>query len=79
MKSELIQRELSGLIEKQKNLISTCDSLEDEFTRYVTEVEKQVDLTLLIKANVLKRRQNELKTEAGDIQDQIEAKRSKLC
>ena len=79
MKSELIQRELSGLIEKQKNLISTCDSLEDEFTRYVTEVEKQVDLTLLIKANVLKRRQNELKTEVGDIQDQIEAKRSKLC
>ena len=56
MKSELIQTELSGLIEKQKNLISNSDSLEDEFTRYVTEAEKQVDLTLLIKANVLKRR-----------------------
>ena len=59
---ELFQRELSGLIRKQKNLITTCDSLEDEFNRYVAEAEKQTYLTLVIKANTLKRRQTERKT-----------------
>ena len=52
--------------------------MEDEFTRYVAEVEKQADITLVIKANVLKRRQTDLKTEVKDLQDQIEAKRPKL-
>ena len=38
-----------------------------------------MDLTLVIKANALKRRQTELKGEVEDVQDQVEAKRSKLC
>ena len=76
---ELFHRERSGLIEKQKNLISVCDFLEDKFTRYVSEAEKQVNLTLVIKGNALKRRQTGLKTELKNLQDQIESKRSKLC
>ena len=56
---EPFQIELSGLIEKQNNLISTCDSLKDEFTRYVTEAEKQADLTPVTKANALKGKQTE--------------------
>ena len=34
-KRELSLAELSGLINKQNNLISTCNFLHDEFTRYV--------------------------------------------
>ena len=76
---ELFQRGLSGLIEKQVNLIvSTCDSLDDEFTRYAAEAEKQADRILVVKANALKRRQTELETKVKDLQDQIEAKRLKL-
>ena len=37
-----------------------------------------MDLTLVIKANGLKRRHTELKTEAKNLQDQIEAERSKF-
>ena len=76
---ELFQRVLSGLIEIQDNLIvSTCDSLDDEFTRYAAEAGKQADRILVVKANALKRRQTELETKVKDLQDQIEAKRLKL-
>ena len=37
-----------------------------------------MDLTLVIKANGLKRRHTELKTEAKKLQDQIEAERTKF-
>jgi len=54
-------------------LDKTGESLDQaEFTKYVVDAEKKFDLNLVVKANVLKRRQNELKIEMKVLQNQIE-------
>ena len=57
--------------EKEKKLIRTCESLEEDSTKYSFEAETKSDL------EAQKRRQNELKIEVKGLQDEIEEKRSK--
>ena len=64
----------------RKKLIRTCESLEKDSTKYSFEAETKSDFEawkLLVKANTLKRRQNELKIEVKGLQDEIEQKRCK--
>ena len=59
---------------EEKKLIRTCESLEEESTKYSFETDTKSDLEaqkLLVKANTLKGRQNELKIEVRDLQDEI--------
>ena len=59
---------------EEKKLIRTCESLEEESTKYLFETDTKSDLEaqkLLVKANALKGRQNELKIEVRDLQDEI--------
>ena len=61
-------------------MIRTCESLEKDSTKCSFEEETKSNLEagkLLVKANALKRRQNELKIEVKSVQDEIEQKRSK--
>ena len=54
--------------------------MEKNSTKYSFEEEAKLNLEagkLLVKANALKRRQNELKIEVKSVQDEIEQKRSK--
>ena len=54
--------------------------MEKDSTKYSFEEETKSNLEagkLLVKANALKRRQNELKIEVKSVQDEIEQKRSK--
>ena len=54
--------------------------MEKNSTKYSFEEEAILNLEagkLLVKANALKRRQNELKIEVKSVQDEIEQKRSK--
>lgn len=57
--------------EKEKKLIRTCESLEEDSTKYSFEAETKSDL------EAQKRRQNELKIEVKGLQDETEEKRSK--
>ena len=54
---ELFQEELNHLIDREKNLASTCNSLDDDFVKLVGEAEKRPEemFVLVTKANVLKR------------------------
>ena len=66
--------------EKEKKLIRTCESLEEDSTKYSSKAETKSELEarkLLVKANALKRRQNELKIAVKGLQDEIEQKISK--
>jgi len=36
-------------------LAKTCESLDQEFTKYVVEAENKFDMNLVVKANALKR------------------------
>ena len=73
-KRELFQEELNELINKEKKLIGTCDSLDDDFA----EIRPEQISTLVTKANALKRRQNELREEVKGLQKEKEEKRLKL-
>ena len=79
-RKELFQEELNHLIDKEKNLISTCNSLEDDFVKLVGDAEKRPEemSVLVTKANALKRRQNELRMEVNELQKDIAEKRLKL-
>ena len=61
-------------------LTSACQSLDNDFVQLVGEAEKQPEemMTLVTKANALKRKQVELKEEVKELQKEIEIKRSKL-
>ena len=78
---ELFQEELNRLIDKEKNLVSTCNSLDDDFVKLVGDAEKRAEemSVLVTKANALKRRQNELRMEVNELQKEIAEKRLKLC
>ena len=78
---ELFQEELNRLIDKEKNLVSTCNSLNDDFVKLVGDAEKRPEemSVLVAKANALKRRQNELRMEINELQKEIAEKRLKLC
>ena len=59
---------------EEKKLIRTCESLEEESTKYSFETDTKSDLEaqkFLVKANALKGRQNELKIQVKDLQDEI--------
>ena len=59
---------------EEKKLIRTCESLEEKSTKYSFETDTKSDLEaqkFLVKANALKGRQNELKIEVRDLQDEI--------
>ena len=77
---ELFQEELNRLIDKEKNLVSTCNSLDDDFVKLVGDAEKRAEemSVLVTKANALKRRQNELRMEVNELQKEIAEKRLKL-
>ena len=63
---EVYETELKELEEKVKKLIRTCESLKEDRTKYSFEAETKSDLgarKLLVRANALNRRQNELKIE----------------
>ena len=77
---ELFQEELNRLIDKEKNLVSTCNSLDDDFVKLVGDAEKRPEemSVLVTKANALKRRQNELRMEVNELQKEIAEKRLKL-
>ena len=79
-KRKLIQSEIDELVDKEKKLTSTCQSLDNDFVQLVGEAEKQPEemMTLVTKANALKRKQVELKEEVKELQKEIEIKRSKL-
>ena len=64
-KRELFQEELSEKINKEKKLVGTCDSLDDDFVKLIGDAERRPEQmsTLVTKANALKRRQNELREE----------------
>ena len=66
---------------KKKNLVSTCNSLDDDFVKLVDDAEKRPEQisVLVTKANALKRRLNELRMEVSEIQKQKAEKRLKLC
>ena len=64
-------RKLKELEEKK---LITCESLEEESTKYSFETDTKSDLEaqkFLVKANALKGRQNELKIQVKDLQDEI--------
>ena len=64
-------RKLKELEEKK---LITCESLEEESTKYSFETDTKSDLgaqKFLVKANALKGRQNELKIQVKDLQDEI--------
>ena len=77
---ELFQEELNRLIDKEKNLVSACNSLDDDFVKLVGDAEKRPEemSVLVAKANALKRRQNELRMEVNELQKEIAEKRLKL-
>ena len=79
-RKELFQEELNHLIDKEKNLISTFNSLEDDLVKLVGDAEKRPEemSVLVTKANALKRRQNELRMEVNELQKDIAEKRLKL-
>ena len=79
-KRKLIQPEIDELVDKEKKLTSACQSLDKDFVQLVGEAEKQPEemMTLVTKANALKRKQVELKEEVKELQKEIEIKRSKL-
>ena len=79
-KRELFQEELNELINKEKKLIGTCDSLDDDFVKLIGDAERRPEQmsTLVTKANALKRRQNELRKEVKGLQKEKEGKRLKL-
>ena len=60
--------------EKEERLIRTCKSLEEDITKYSFEAETKLYLKLLVNANALIRRKNELKIEVKGLQDDIEKK-----
>ena len=62
------------------NLVSTCNSLDDDFVKLVGDAEKRPHemSVLVIKANALRRRQNELRMEVNELQKEIAEKRLKL-
>ena len=58
----------------------TCESLEKGSTKYSFKAEAKLELQpqkLLLKANPLKRRQNELKVEVKGLKDKIKQKMSR--
>ena len=57
------------MIDKEKNLVSTCNSLDDDFVKLVGDVEKRPEemSVLVTKAKALKRRQNELRMEVNKL------------
>ena len=67
------------MIDKEKNLVSTCNSLDDDFVKLVGDAEKRPEemSVLVMKANALKRRQNELRMEVNELQKEIAEKRLK--
>ena len=79
-KRKLIQSEIDDLVDKEKKLTSACQSLDNDFVQLVGEAEKQPEemMTLVTKANALKRKQLELKEEVKELQKEIEIKRFKL-
>ena len=74
---ELFQEELNRLIDKGKDLVSTCNSLDDDFVKLVDDAEKRPEemSALVRKANALKRRQNELRMVVNELQKKIAEKR----
>ena len=60
--------------EKEERLIRTCTSLEEDIIKYSFEAETKSYLKLLVNANALIRRKNELKIEVKGLQDDIEKK-----
>ena len=59
---------------EEKKLIRTCESFEEKSTKYSFETDTKSDLEaqkFLVKANALKGRQNELKIQVKDLQDEI--------
>ena len=61
-------------------MVSTCNSLDDDFVKLVGDAEKRPHemSVLVIKANALKRRQNELRMEVNELLKEIAEKRLKL-
>ena len=77
---ELFEKELKELNEREKKMIRTCESLEEDSTKYSVEAETKSDLEarkLLGKANALKRKQNELKIKVKGLQDETEQRSQK--
>ena len=70
---DLFQEQLNRLLDKEKNLVSTCNSLDDAFVNLVGDAEKQPQeiFVLVTKANALKRRQNVLKMEVNELQKKM--------
>ena len=77
---ELFQEESKCLIDKEKNLVTLCNSLDHDFVRFVGDTEKQPEemSVVLTKANALTRRQNELRMGVNELQKKIVKKRLKL-
>ena len=71
---EIFEKGLKELKEKEERLIRTCTSLEKDITKYSCEAETKLYLKLLVNANALIRRKNELKIEVKGLQDDIEKK-----
>ena len=57
------------MIDKEKNLAGTCNSLDNDFVKLVVDVEKRPEEmpVLVTKANALKRKQNELSMEVNGL------------
>eukprot|EP00111_Clytia_hemisphaerica_P010133 TCONS_00029622-protein len=79
-KRELLQKEIDELVAKESKIKKTCQSLDSDFVNLVSEAEKRPNemVSLITKANALKRRQNELNEDLDDLHTQIKAKRQKL-
>ncbi|XP_066936367.1 uncharacterized protein [Clytia hemisphaerica] len=79
-KRELLQKEIDELVAKESKIKKTCQSLDSDFVNLVSEAEKRPNemVSLITKANALKRRQNELNEDLDDLHMQIKAKRQKL-
>ena len=79
-KKELLREEIISLVKRELKLKDTCTSFESKFVKLVSDAEKSPSemQTLIIEANNLKRRQNELNEELKELQHEIEEKRRKL-
>ena len=77
---ELFQEELQRFINKEKNLVTSCNSLDHDFVRFAGDAEKQPgEMSVLVtKANALTIRQNELRMGVNELQKKIVKKRLKL-
>lgn len=78
---EIIDQEIECIMEKTKIIDKTIKILDDGFVKFVETAEKETDISLVSKANAMKRKSSEKKKELEDLEEALNVlkeKRKKL-